>query len=120
MAYNEQLAIGIRACLQAEKVEAYEQKMFGGLSFMVGGKMCCGIIRDNLMVRVGKDEYEKMLANPHCREMDFTGKALRGFVLVELPGWKEKRDLKKWVKTGVQFVNTLEDIPRKRKRPSTR
>ncbi len=82
VAYNEVLAERVRTELSGREGIS-ERKMFGGISLMLGGKMCVGVIGDDLMVRVGPDSYEEALAAPHTREMDFTGRSLRGFVYVK-------------------------------------
>lgn len=103
MAYSESLAIRIREKLiLTKKVE--EKKMMGGLTFMVKGKMCCGIVNDELMVRMTHDRYEEALSHPHAREMDFTGKPMKGFVFVSEPGYKSEKDLAYWVGLGLQFI----------------
>ena len=81
--------------------------MFGGLAFMVAGHMCCGVIDDTLMVRVGPEHYPKALTIAHAREMDFTGKPLTGFVYVAPPGFESDRDLSDWVTRGLAFVTSL-------------
>jgi TfoX/Sxy family transcriptional regulator of competence genes len=78
-AYNEILAQRIREALATQpKVE--EKKMMGGLTFMVNGKMCAGILRDDLMARIDPEVYETVLTKKGCREMDFAGKPMKGFV----------------------------------------
>lgn len=72
MPFNEELGERIRECFESS-FEVTERKMFGGLAFMVGGHMCCGVIGDDLMVRVGPDDHDRYLALPHARPMDFTG-----------------------------------------------
>ena len=85
MAYDEDLAARVRRSLQRRS--AYEErKMFGGLCFMVAGNMVCGVMRDELMVRVGKDGHESALSLPHARAMDFTGRPMTGMVYVESDG----------------------------------
>ncbi len=81
--------------------------MFGGLTFMVSGHMCCGIVGDELMVRVGPEAYEDALRQPHAREMDFTGKALKGMVYVGVEGVEQDDDLADWIGRGLAFVQTL-------------
>ncbi|MEE8518927.1 MAG: TfoX/Sxy family protein, partial [Dehalococcoidia bacterium] len=73
MAYDEEMADRIRAVLAARGVFD-EKKMFGGLCFLIGGKMALGLTKDDLMVRVGKDDHERLLAEPGARPMDFTGR----------------------------------------------
>lgn len=109
MAYDESLAERVRTALEDEP-EVTERKMFGGLAFMLGGNMCCGIIGNELMVRVGPDAYDDALALPHAREMDFTGRPMRGIVYVAAPGIATDPDLDAWVARGVAFAGSL---PRK-------
>lgn len=81
--------------------------MFGGLAFMVNGHMCCGIVGEELMVRVGPDLYQSSLAQPHTRVMDFTGKTLQGMVYVGSEGLGTERELGQWVQRGLAYVSTL-------------
>ncbi len=74
---------------------------------MVRGLMCCGIVGDELMVRVGPEAYEAALKEKHVREMDFTGKPLRGMIYVTAPGIASAKQLDKWVECGLQFVLSL-------------
>lgn len=69
--------------------------------------MCAGVIDDMIVIRVGPDEYEKALSEPHTRPMDFTGKPMKGYVYVEPAGYRSEKDLKKWIERGVRFVKTL-------------
>jgi TfoX/Sxy family transcriptional regulator of competence genes len=84
-----------------------ERQMFGGLAFLVRGNMCCGIIGDELMVRVGPEHYTASLAQPHAREMDLTGRAMKGMVYVAEEGIREDLQLQSWVARGLEFVSTL-------------
>jgi len=84
-----------------------EKKMFGGLCFMVRGHMACGIVRDEIMVRVGKERYEDALAQPYAREMDFTGRALKGMVYVSPKGVESDADLAAWVGRGTANAESL-------------
>jgi hypothetical protein len=106
MAYNETLAERIREALADEKA-VNEIKMMGGLCFMVRGHMAVGILGDELMVRVGPDAYERALGRAHAREMDFTGRTAKGFVLVSSTGIKSKRSLTSWVAPAVGFAKSL-------------
>jgi len=106
MAYDEKLADRIRKAL-AGRQGLTERKMFGGIAFMLRGKMCCGVLDDNLVVRVGPERYEKAVAAPHARPMDFTGRPLKGFVFVSPNGYKTDKALAKWVEQAVEFVMTL-------------
>jgi TfoX/Sxy family transcriptional regulator of competence genes len=106
MAYDEGVAQRVRELL-ADRTDVGEKRMFGGLAFMVRGHMCCGIIGDELMVRCGPDAYDKTLERPHAREMDFTGRALKGFVYVAEEGFEDDADLESWVRAGLEFVSSL-------------
>jgi hypothetical protein len=110
VAYDEGLAERVRAVL-GDDPRLHEQKMFGGLAFMISGNMCVGILGDDLMVRVGRDAYDAALARPHAREMDFTGKPMRGIVFVSAAGTATRADLEAWVDRGLDFAGSL---PRKR------
>lgn len=81
--------------------------MFGGLAFMLRGKMCCGVLSDDLVARIGADDYEKPLKEPYVRPMDFTGRAMRGYVYVGHDGTETDRALKKWLDRSIGFVSTL-------------
>jgi TfoX/Sxy family transcriptional regulator of competence genes len=106
MAYDEALARRVRTALEG-KSGLSERKMFGGLAFMVQGNMCCGIVREELMVRVGPEQYEQALANPFSREIDFTGRPMKGMVMVSRAGVERDADLAGWVKQGYTFAATL-------------
>jgi TfoX/Sxy family transcriptional regulator of competence genes len=105
VAYDEGLAERTRAVLAAGDVD--ERKMFGGLAFMVAGNMCCGIVGDDLMVRVGPEGYAAALAEPHAREMDFTGRAMRGMVYVDASGVADDDALESWVQRGLEYARSL-------------
>lgn len=100
MAYDEALAQRIRQLLSGPDVA--ERKMFGGLAFLVGGRMCCGVQDQDLMVRVPKDQHAQLLKEPHVRPMDFTGRSLAGFVYVSAAGTRSAPALRRWVKRGQQ------------------
>jgi len=106
VAYSEQLAVRARAALAASR-DLEERQMFGGLAFMVNGHMCCGIVGEELMVRVGPDLYESSLAQPFTREMDFTGQPLQGMVYVGSEGIESERQLGQWVQRGLAYISTL-------------
>ncbi len=106
MAYNELLADRIRVVLAARE-DVEEKKMFGGLAFMYKGKMACGIVKDELMVRVVAEKYEPSLEHPHCREMDFTGRSLKGFLYVSPEGFETDKALAEWVGLGTEYVDRV-------------
>lgn len=106
MAYDEGVAERLREVF-AGRDDIVEKRMFGGIAFMHRGNMCCGITGDLLMARVGPEAYAAALERPHVREMDFTGKALKGFVYVEPAGFGEDDDLAAWVRLCEAFSGTL-------------
>lgn len=108
MAYSEHLADRIRIRLKDAHVTE-EKKMMGGLVFMVNHKMCIGLDRDKktgldrLMVRVGKPAYEDLVFRRGSREMDFTGKVMRGFLFIDPEGFDADEDLDFWVEKALEF-----------------
>lgn len=106
MAYDEGLAQRIREYLQGD-VNVYERKMFGGLAFMVNGNMSVGIIGSELMVRVGAEHYVAALKEKYVREMDFTGKPLKGFVYVGCQAIESDAGLQRWIDRGYRFAGSL-------------
>ena len=105
MAYSEELAERVRDVLMRDGIS--ERKMFGGLAFMLNGNMCCGVLGEELMVRVGTDGYDLALARPHAREMDFTGRPMRGMVMVSPEGTAEDEEMADWVETAFEFATSL-------------
>lgn len=107
MAYSEFLADRVRQRLS--KLLVIEKKMMGGLIFMVNEKMCIGVDTDRkngddrLMVRVGKKVYENLLKKNGCREMDFTGKPMKGFLFVYPEGFDSENDLDFWIDKALEF-----------------
>ncbi|MFT7580137.1 MAG: TfoX/Sxy family transcriptional regulator of competence genes [Myxococcota bacterium] len=104
MAFDEGLAERVRDVLVDHPVT--EKKMFGGLCFMLRGHMLLGVNADNLMLRVDKGAYSQLLTLPHAREMDFTGRALKGFLYVGEDGYAEDEDLEAWVSRCLTFNAT--------------
>ena len=81
--------------------------MFGGLAFMMRGHMTVGIVKDELMVRVGPETYPQILREPHARAMDFTGRPMKGFVFVSPQGLDSDADLERWVERGLGYAASL-------------
>lgn len=106
MPFNEALAARVRDVVHDEK-RVTEKKMFGGIAFMLGGNMCVGVIKDDLMVRVGPEAYDKELGRKHARPMDFTGRPMKGMIYVAAAGLRTKRDLTTWVERGLKFARSL-------------
>lgn len=106
MAYDEQLAARVRVLLKGQRA-LVEKKMFGGLACMSQGKMFAGILKDNLVVRVGPDGNDEALKKPHTRPMDFTGRPMKGYIYVSPEGVKTAVQLRKWLTRGQTFVSSL-------------
>jgi hypothetical protein len=119
MAYDEGLAQRIRDHLD-DRRDLSERKMFGGVAFMLGGNMCCGVVDDELMLRVGADGHEEAIALPHAREMDFTGRPMRGMLYVGTPGIEEDEDLTAWLDRAVAFAGSLPPKAAKKKAPAAK
>ena len=106
MVYDEVLASRIRTVLAA-RPGVDEKKMFGGVSFMVAGQMCCGVLKNDMVVRVGAERYAEALAQPHVRPFDFTGRpsAGMGMVYVAGDGLTSDQALEAWVQQGLAYVS---------------
>lgn len=106
MAFDEALAERLRDLLQ-KYPDVEERKMFGGLCFLIGGNMCCGIVGDRLMARVGPANYDICLRKKHAREMNFTGKPSKGMVYVQPEGIEEDAELASWLDVCMKFAGAL-------------
>jgi hypothetical protein len=106
MAYDQGLAQRIR-----EEMAGYpdlsEREMFGGIGFMLSGNMACGVIQDEMIVRIGPERHAQALEEQYTREFDFTGRPMKGWVMVGSPGYEEDADLRRWVQWGVDFATSL-------------
>lgn len=107
MGHDKKLNERIRKSLK--KVRGIsERNMFGGVCFLHNGNMLCGADEKNgLMVRVGQNQYEKVLKLKYAKEMDITGVPLKGLVLIEPEGYKTSASLDRWIERGVEFTRTL-------------
>ena len=106
MAYDHDLANRIREQL-ADEDAVSEQEMFGGIAFLLAGNMAVGVTREDLMVRVGKDESDDALEQPHTRVFDMTGRPMRNWILVAPAGVETDSALAGWVARGVAFARSL-------------
>jgi len=111
MAYDEQLAARIRRILSVRS-DVTERRMFGGLAFLRDGKMCCGIVGQDLVVRVVDEEMRSALRQAHVRPMDFTGRPMRGFVYVGPRAIATDDGLSEWIAKGVAFTTLSSPILR--------
>jgi hypothetical protein len=105
VAYDDELAGRVRNILLGEPGLS-ERRMFGGLAFMLDGHMCCGIVGNELMLRLGAAGVADTLERPHVRPMDFTGRPLKGMVYVAPEGLRGDA-LAQWLRPAVAFVRTL-------------
>lgn len=102
MAYSEKLADRIRERL-ADIHNIEEKKMMGGLTFMYNGKMCIGVIKDEMMCRIDPDFHNKAVELNGCRTMDFTGRPMIGYVLIDESGMKTEKEFNYWVDLCLDF-----------------
>lgn len=114
MPYNETLANRIREQL-ADLPNIEEKEMMGGLAFMYNGKMCVGVIQDEMMCRIDPDKYEMAVEKHGCRPMDFTGKPMRGWVMIEESGMSSKQDFDYWTGLALEFNKKAKASKKKKK-----
>lgn len=105
MAYDKGLAQRVTELME-EKPRFNEKKMFGGVCYLLNGNMACGVLNEDLIVRVGPEKYEDFLKFPHARKFDITGRPMKGWVMVSYGGHESDEDLSEWVR-GVIFVLSL-------------
>lgn len=114
MAYNENHAVSVRNILLEKNILFEEKKMFGGLAFMINGKMSCGLVKDELMIRIVESKYETALKNKDARKMDFTGKPLKGFLYVSKNVFSDDEYLSNWIDLGIEYVMSLKALKKKK------
>jgi TfoX/Sxy family transcriptional regulator of competence genes len=114
MAYDEHLADRVRQIFAELHVMAEEKKMMGGLCFMVNDKMCAGVSDERLMARIDPEIYQVALTRNSAHEMDFTGRPMKGFVIVEPEGIDDDEDLRSWLQLCLDY-NPLAKSSRKRR-----
>ena len=103
MAYNEKLADMARELIALTHKKVTEKAMFGGLCFMVNDKMCLGVEKDRLMVRLDPAKYEEAMEKEGCKPMDFTGKVMKGFVFVDAAVLTTRKKLDYWVQLALEY-----------------
>lgn len=103
MAYDSLLEDRINQYLKEKAPSYYSKKMMGGLCYMLDDKMLCGIIKNQLMARIGTDAYEKALQKEGCNEMNFTGRAMKGYVFVDEEAIDMDDDLEYWLDLCIKF-----------------
>lgn len=114
MAYDEKLAERIRKRFESlKKVE--EKKMMGGLTFMYNGKMCVGIIKDELMCRIDPEIHEEAIRKKGCRTMDFTNRPMQGYILINESGMKSEKDFDYWINLALEFNKKAKPAKKKKR-----
>ena len=116
MAYDEYLAERVQRVLHEKKVAFIVKKMMGGLCYMVDDKMCIGVIQSMLMARVGPDRYEELLGQPGARQMDFTGRPMKGYVFVGDEGIDSDADLARWIQYALNFNPEAKSSKKRKKK----
>ena len=106
MAFDETLAARIRKSL-ARKKGIEEKKMFGGVGFLLNGNMLIGVWKDSLIVRLGDEQGQEALLEPHVKPFDITGKAMKGWAMVMPAGIEDDGQLRGWIQRTVKFVGKL-------------
>ena len=114
MAYDESLAHRIRDVLAKTK-GVTSKEMFGGVAFLIDGKMFVGVVKDELMARVGKEQHAELVKRAGARTMDFTHKPMIGYIFVSSKGIKAAKDLKFWISTSLEFTKTVKKKAKKKK-----
>jgi TfoX/Sxy family transcriptional regulator of competence genes len=105
VAYDTHLADRIRSIFNGT-TEFSERKMFGGLSFLVNGQMCCGILKNDLVLRLTPEQADSALRQPHTRPMDFTGKPMKSMIYVSPLGTDSDQALEAWVRSAVKVARS--------------
>lgn len=113
MAYDEKLATRIRERLEGTP-KVKEKEMMGGLTFMINDKMCIGIIKGEMMCRIDPDLQEAALEKTGCRIMDFTGRPMNGYVLVDDSGMKSKKDFDYWIDICLSFNKKANSLKKRK------
>jgi TfoX/Sxy family transcriptional regulator of competence genes len=106
MAYDETLAQRVRDILK-QKEGINEIEMFGGIGFLFNGNMVCGILNNDLIIRIGPQKYEQYLEHPHTRKFNITGRAMRGWLMISDRKLTSEKDLLDWVQQGLDFASSL-------------
>ena len=114
MAFNEKLADRTREIIALTHKNVVEKKMFGGLCFMVNDKMCIGVEKERLMVRLDPAKYDEVMEKEGCRPMDFTGKIMKGFVFVDADAVQTKAKLTYWIKLALEYNKVAKSSKKKK------
>ena len=115
MAYDEKLADRVREIIAVHHKKVTEKKMFGGLCFMVNDKMCVGVEKERLMVRLDPEKQDEVMEKEGAKPMDFTGKVMKGFVFVDIEALNTKKKLEYWMNLALEY-NKKAKASKKKKR----
>ena len=115
MAYDEKLGDRIREIIAETQQNVEEKKMFGGLCFMVNDKMCLGVMKEKLMLRINPATYDEMMEEEGCHPMNFTGRSMKGIVLVDPNAIRTKKQLQYWINIALDY-NKIAKASKKKKR----
>jgi TfoX/Sxy family transcriptional regulator of competence genes len=117
VAYDEELAERVREGLAGRK-GVTEQKMFGGIGFMLGGNMCLGVYGSDLIVRPGPEQFDSAIKRPHARQMTMGKMTAKGMLFVAAAGVKSRKDLDGWIKMGADHATSLPAKVKAKKPPT--
>jgi hypothetical protein len=106
MAYDEELAARVRQEMEG-RPGMTEKHMFGGVAFLLGGNMACGVNGDSLIIRLAPEDSEAALDEPATRRFDMTGRPMKGWIVVDAGGITEEEELRRWVERGVAYARSL-------------
>ncbi len=115
MAYNSILSDRIREALVSVK-KTEEKEMFGGICYMVDGKMCVGVVKDEMMCRINPEVYEEALEKKGCREMIFTGRPMKGYVFISEDGMKSRKEFEYWIGLCLEYNKLAKSSKKKKKK----
>ena len=115
MAYDEHLSLRIQKQLFEKNIVFIEKKMFGGNAFMIADKMCIGVMKDQIMLRVMEEFYESLLEENHVKPMTFTGRSMKNFLFIEPEIYSTENQLNRWVDLAIDFANRGEVKSKKKK-----
>jgi TfoX/Sxy family transcriptional regulator of competence genes len=120
MAFNETLADRTREIISLTHTNIEAKKMFGGLCFMVNDKMCVGVEKERLMVRLDPEKYDEALEKEGCRPMDFSGKPMKGYVFVSIDALNTKKKLEYWIKLALDYNSIAKPSKKRKPKPKTK
>ena len=103
MPFNENTYLRIKKSLILKGIEFVDKKMFGGIAFMLNDKMCFGVMKEQIMLRVLDENYELLLQRNHFHTMDFTGKIMKGFLLIDQEAFTSDLSLSEILEYGIEF-----------------